>query len=527
MTKQDFQATEGLLHDVMRKQSGVIEKAWLEALMNSVDANASEFRLMVDEEQSVIEDDGDSMTEAEVEKYFTQFGLKDSDITEKEFGKFRMGRGQIFNFGTNVWRARNNYMVVDLDNETTTVDLPECNVQEDDGVVDVDGETYTLNTEGLSYVMLSASENTEGLSITVHHYNELDDVEDTISEFEKLARYVTWFHGVDVYVNGELVARQPEVIEETELAYYTKPGSGVLSTSEVFNKGAFVDRFNLGPTSIGIITKADLDVTLDRTDILDTDEYWLEIKKEYNAVTTSYLQDKDELTSKERQWLIEQASDSPEVYKAVKDQPLLKDVNGDMRTISDIESRDVGFAEEGNKSAAQAMERGDAVILEQTQSTSFKQLAAGHASPADESSIRDFEDIIKQELQFEMSEISRDNLSKRRLKHLKQIESALDDLGFRLDVEAGYSNHKDIWKDKEGTLFIHKDRLNCKQQEVATSLLQRVLVVASHGGETMTTFNEDITLRRNFYKAVTGVKIGGDADYATVQRRILNGYYGS
>lgn len=525
MTKQNFQATEGLLHDVMKKQSGVIEKAWLEALMNSVDANATEFRLTVTEDKSVIEDDGDSMTEAEVEKYFSQFGLKDSDITDKEFGKFRMGRGQIFNFGTNIWRAQNNYMVVDLDNETTTVDLPECNVQEDDGVMDVDAETYTLNTEGLSYVMLSASENTEGLSITVQHYNALSDLSDTISQFEKLARYVTWFHKIDVYVNGEVIGREPEIIEETELAYYTKPGSGMLTSSEVFNKGAFVDRFNLGPTSIGIITKADLDVTLDRTDILDTDQYWQEIQKEYNAVATSHLIDSDEISSREREWLIDQASESKKVYKAIQNKPILKDVSGDMRTISEVANRDVGFAESDNRSAQEAMERGEAVVLENSQEKSFRNLANSHTSSVKDSSIRDFEDIIKNELQFEMREISRDSLSKRRLTNLKQIESALDDLGFRCDVKSGYSNHKDIWKDQDNNLFIHKDRLNCKKQNMATSLLQQAVVVASHDGETMTSFSEDIGLRRSFYKAMSGTSFNSDADYPTVQRRILNGYY--
>ncbi|EGQ44165.1 MAG: hypothetical protein J07AB43_02240 [Candidatus Nanosalina sp. J07AB43] len=525
MPKQNFQATEGLLHDVMRKQSGVIEKAWLEALMNSVDANATEFHLDVTEDRSTISDDGDSMTEQEVQKYFSQFGLKDSDITDKEFGKFRMGRGQIFNFGTNIWRVKENYMVVDLDNEATTVNLEECTATEDDAIVSVDGDTYNVQTEGLSYVMLDAKPQDDGLSITVDHYEAIDDVNRTIAEFKKLARYVTWFHNVDVYVNGSTVGEEPDVIEDTELAYYIEPGSGVLSTSEVYNKGALVNRFNLGPVSIGIISKADLDVTLDRTDILDSDPYWGEIKKEYKAVATQYLKEQDELNSRKREWLVERAADSPKVFEAVKNKPLLKDVSGDMRTISEVEGRDVGFAEANNKSAEAAMDRGDAVILDSNQQESFKTLASGHASNTDSSSIRDFEDIIQKDLQFEMSEIARDNLSKRRLKHLEIIESALDDLGVRVTVKAGYSNHKDVWKDKEDNLYIHKDRLNCRKSELATSLIQRVVIVASHGGETMTNFNEDISLRRAFYKTIGGTNFSAEADYATVQRRILDGYY--
>jgi len=171
MPKRDFQATEGLLHDVMRKQSGVIEKAWLEALMNSVDAGATEFNLNVEPETTTITDDGDSMTESEVERYFEQFGLKDSDIQDKEFGKFRMGRGQIFNFGVNIWRARENYMVVSLDDEEVTVNLEECTVKDDECIISQSGSHYTVDTFGLGYALLDADKVDSGLTIHVQHYN--------------------------------------------------------------------------------------------------------------------------------------------------------------------------------------------------------------------------------------------------------------------------------------------------------------------------------------------------------------------
>jgi signal transduction histidine kinase len=67
MTRHEFKATEGLLHDVMRKQAGTLEKAVLEAVMNSVDANADEIEVHLQSDKLIVRDDGDGMTEEEVE----------------------------------------------------------------------------------------------------------------------------------------------------------------------------------------------------------------------------------------------------------------------------------------------------------------------------------------------------------------------------------------------------------------------------------------------------------------------------
>jgi len=109
--------------------------------------------------------------------------------------------------------------------------------------------------------------------------------------------------------------------------------------------------------------------------------------------------------------------------------------------------------------------------------------------------------------------------------NLVQIESALRDLGFRLNVKAGYSNHKTVWKDQNDALFVHKDSLNCKQRVLATTVLLETVRAACHQGECMTTFNEDYSLNRNFYEAVMGDKFVADVGYDKVQQRMLSGKY--
>ena len=58
MPTNQFKATQGLLNDTMRKQSGVLEKALLEAVMNGVDAGASNFDVTVESNLVTISDDG-------------------------------------------------------------------------------------------------------------------------------------------------------------------------------------------------------------------------------------------------------------------------------------------------------------------------------------------------------------------------------------------------------------------------------------------------------------------------------------
>lgn len=526
MPKRKFQATEGLLHDVMRKQSGVIEKAYLEALMNSVDANATEFNITISKHQTDISDDGDSMTKEEVETYFEQFGLKDADIQNKEFGKFRMGRGQIFNFGVNIWRAKQNYMVVSLDEDVTEVELPGCTDEDDSSIIEVDEEHYKVDTEGLSYALLDAEEYSKGITIELQHYNPIEDVDETIEEFKKLAKYVSWLHDIEVIVNGEEVYNEPDVIEETELAYYASVEESMVTNSPVYNKGAYVDDFNLGPRSIEVITKSDLDVTLDRTNILDSDQYWQDIKEEHRSVTAFALIEDEELTQRETKWLVKRAAESRPILESIKDKPLFQSIDGDYYTLEEINNKKIGFADMDDSVAEEAMSRGGVTMIREGMQDSINELISSNNQEASNIEVKNYKDIVDQELKFEMKETPDHKLSKRRLKNLNLIRGALKDLGFTfLDVSAGYSNHKNVWKDDDDNLYIHKDFLNSKQQLLATKVIQQVVIIAAHDGETMTSMDENYSHARNFYKAISGTQISADADYATVQRRMLQGEY--
>jgi len=527
MPKRNFQATEGLLHDVMRKQSGVIEKAWLEALMNSVDAGATEFSLNVEPETTTITDNGDSMTKPEVERYFEQFGLKDSDIQDKEFGKFRMGRGQIFNFGVNIWRARENYMVVSLDDEEATVNLEECTAEDDECIISQNGSHYTVDTSGLGYALLDADKVDSGLIIHVEHYNPIEDVTSAVDEFRQLARYVSWVHDIEVTVNGDVLDDEPEVIQESHGAWFVEADSSYSNRCPVYNKGAHVNEFNLGPRRIAIITKYDLDVTLDRTDILDTGDYWQQIQSQYTQVVEAQLVESDELTDNEVNWLLKRAANNVNLMNSVSDKPMLQDITGDYRTIAEVASSRIGFSTRDDSVAKDAMEKNNVTVLQETYEDVVKEFSKKAQTAIEESSLKSYDELVDDELAFEMTERNEDDLSKTRRKNLERIRLALSDLGFREDVKPGYSNHRDVWTDGEDTLFLDKDFLNMSKQDVATELLYQAIRGAAHDGDSRPGFNEDYGFNRQFYRLANGDNFGSDANLPEVQQKLLNGRYDS
>lgn len=525
MSKQNFEATEGLLHDVMRKQSGRIEKSWLEALMNSVDANADTVEFNIGPDSTTIRDDGTSMTEEEIDEYFKQFGYKDSDIENKEFGKFRMGRGQIFNFGTNVWRCQDHYLIVDLENDETTVELPDCQVEEDDAIVTCEGDEYVVSTEGLSYVMLPASHNDSGLTIEVQHYDSDGDVDAAVREFKELARYVPWVYQVDITVNGSLLSPDVEVIDETELAWYVEEGSDFTENCPVYNLGAKVSGFQIAPLDMGVVTKEDLDVTLDRTDILEHDETWQAIQNEAQTVAQEVLLSRDSLSPFESKWLLGRAADDLMLADQLQNVPVVEDVSGESWTLDDLGRKTISFSESGNDVAEDAMRDEDVVVLDEEYESTVNDLASSAVDHMTEDQLKRFEEVVETEMEFEMIEQDMSELGKRQQKKFRQICRALDDLGIIKDVRPGYSNHRDVWQDGGGIVYINKSFLDAKKNQLATEVLIEVLRHAVVDQDTRTWLEESFSTKSRFYDIMHDKDIQTNTSVAEVQQRMLRGDY--
>lgn len=492
MPRKEFQATEGLLEDVMRKQAGSVEKAVLEAVMNSVDAGADTVEVDIFPDGMRIKDDGKGMTSSEIEEYFEKFGLKDDDIEDKEFGKFRMGRGQIFNFGVNIWETGENILVVNLDEDETTVTL------ENDGP---HGGQATLDTSGLSYNRLDRETGpVEGCEIDVRFYSDLEDVDNTVAEIRNLVEFIPWLHDVDVIINDEAVESELVMDHETDNAYFAfdpEESIGNLpkwsDETAIYNKGAFVKRESIVPIASVVITKNDLDVNFSRNDILDMDDYWAETKEELIKVTKDHLTEKRDLAHKESKWLLNQAATDDKLLKQIATVPLIEDIKGNRWSIQDLGKEDISFSHSGDKAAKDIMESTGVLFLNRDYSEEMQGLV-------EESNLLDYDEVLDKHNTFEMSVIDDDDLSKKRRDRLSMIRWFLTEVGFTGKVRAGFSQHADAWMDGDGVLYIHKGLLNRSKMEFLTSGLEEALVVAAHDADTRQGRSHGMTFRQNYWR---------------------------
>jgi hypothetical protein len=113
--KRAFRLDAAALSTVIFRQAGTLERAIAEATQNAADAGATGVQVEVTDDQIVVRDDGVGFAERDdVIRGFEAFGRPHDGDEVKEFGRFRMGRGQLFAFGPNRWRSRAFQMTVDV-----------------------------------------------------------------------------------------------------------------------------------------------------------------------------------------------------------------------------------------------------------------------------------------------------------------------------------------------------------------------------------------------------------------------------
>lgn len=265
-----FKAHDNLLISVMREQAGSIEKAVLEGVMNSIDAGSSRCDVVIQPYSLSITDDGRGITERrEIEAFFETFGTPHVEGDAK-FGKFRMGRGQIFNFGRNTWRTGEFRMFVDLD------------------------------TKGLDYDLTSGLDAVSGCAIDVQLYEGLGprEIAGIRAEVGKMLKYVD----EAVTVNGVQVNTPPEPSRfplSNDDAYIRLTDGNSL---DVYNRGVFVKsypKYVFGCAGV-LVSKVALPVNFARNDVLKSSPVWKRIQSVIDQRAVERVKTKFKLSEGER-----------------------------------------------------------------------------------------------------------------------------------------------------------------------------------------------------------------------------------
>lgn len=196
--KRGFGIHPEIIRSLIREQSSTLEKAIAELVMNSVDAGATRIDLEIDRNGFTLTDNGRGFgSRNEIERVFEVFGTP-HEQGDAEYGRFRVGRGQIMAHAAVVWRSGAYHMDVDL------------------GHADAE----------LAYTLSTLAELQAGCVVAAKFYHPLSDykwnnhwAQPQRTCLSELIQYIK----TPVYVNGVKVSRDPSEEKwdvEDDLAWY-------------------------------------------------------------------------------------------------------------------------------------------------------------------------------------------------------------------------------------------------------------------------------------------------------------------
>lgn len=331
-----------LLWSVIERQAGTIAKAILEGGMNSVDAGSSFCDITITTKSFSIKDDGKGFRdETEIENFFETFGFphKEGDAT---YGQFRMGRGQMFSFGRNVWRTGQFKMTVDMKPQK-----------------DVDGNDYALG-----YDFEKFDESVVGCGIDVDLYEELlpSTLDKTIREIKKYLAYVD----IPITLNGERISLDPSKEkwdEVTEDAYIKRKTSGNL---EVYNLGVLVKDSPSYYTGVAgvVVSKKQLKVNFARNDIQSDCPIWKRVSKLLQDQTLERAKRSAPLTDHERGFYAQQLASGEVDFNTLRDTRVLTDVTNSHHPLKKLQNvTSFSIARVGDRVAEMAHTRKMAFVI--------------------------------------------------------------------------------------------------------------------------------------------------------------------
>lgn len=254
-SKRAFNMHPALLLSVIKKQAGSLDKAVLEGIMNSIDAGATRVDITLDSLKVTINDNGRGFQGAtEIEEFFATFGTPHEE-GDAVYGRFRMGRGQMFAFGKNLWRTGEFQMSVDVDTH-------------------------------IGYELVDNLENHNGCSIEIKLYEPLSQTD--VAYMERSIAKMVKYSPVSIYLNGNKINVEIDLKkfpQTTEDAYINTDGkSGGL---DIYNLGVYVctlSAWQYGVSGV-VVSRKQLDVNFARNQVLGTCKVWKNIRPivDYNG----------------------------------------------------------------------------------------------------------------------------------------------------------------------------------------------------------------------------------------------------
>lgn len=305
-----FRMHPHLLHDVVCRQAGTLPKAILEAVMNAVDARATECDVTLTNDTLVIVDNGEGITSKEaILERFATFGQPHDPSERKAYGTFRMGRGQLMSFGENVWTTGSFRMKIDFKN---------------------------CPRDATGFELLTDQEPVVGCRIAINLYEELRP--SVLLEYLRIVAQWCRYAQLKLTLNDEVISVDPATEEWTHIlpgAYIRLTRAGSLT---VFNLGVHctdIPSYRYGCGGV-VVSREQLKVNFARNEVQSDCPVWRKVMPLVNAFATEHNLAAPNLDDSSRQRLTDQLLSGDLGESQVARLKLLTPVHGRSASLRDL-----------------------------------------------------------------------------------------------------------------------------------------------------------------------------------------------
>lgn len=258
---REFQVDQNLIYDLVFKQHTSVRGSLGELVMNCRDAGATRVDITLTTVGFSIIDNGEGFkSRDDVTTYFEVFGKPRDMVDDSKFGRFRMGRGQIFGHAKTQWTSNLFQMDVDFHSGGCGYILHDL-VKPKPGCT-VTGTWYRTMAEmkpGTSAMDASADEDQQQLNILV----------------DELANSFQYLVGMDIYINDTHIndAQNIEWDYEDDLIRckldYDNPKTYYRRVS-VYNLGSYITDIISSRASGIVVSKQHMNLNMTRSDVQDS-----------------------------------------------------------------------------------------------------------------------------------------------------------------------------------------------------------------------------------------------------------------
>ncbi len=322
----EFEVDKNIIKDLIHSQNGTIATAIRELVMNGIDAGSESLNIIISKKYFEIQDFGRGFKDKdEIMRFFKTFGTPHQE-GDAEYGRFRIGRGQIMAFAKSSWYSKNFVMTTDI------------------------------NSGKQGFELIEDADYIDGCKVYGEFYEDLRDydlknVVISLREYVKYADYDIRLNNIPINQNSN--AKWTYEDDLVKVLIEPKGTHGL----NLYSKGILVKQLHQYTYgfSADVVTKKTLQLNMARNEINENDEVWQHVHKILRAEMRKRRN--KNLNEFERLALIDQFINCEIEFEDIFKLPLIADSRGKKFSIYNLLSKKTGwsFATDKDKKIADGL----------------------------------------------------------------------------------------------------------------------------------------------------------------------------